>query len=76
MVGGVSGQLVGRMRPDLQASSGEPTFFAHNAADEALDRITLEKYLAMRTEGLPRGTGGDQRAYVAEYGLDPGIRAA
>ena len=43
-------QLVERMRPDLQASSGEPTFFAHNAADVVLDGISLDEYLATRTD--------------------------
>ena len=64
--------LVERMRPDLQASSGAPTFFAHNAADVALDRISLEEYLALRTERLPLVRSAISEAYVAEYGLEPG----
>jgi monoamine oxidase len=65
-------QLVERMRPDLQASSGEPTFFAHNAADVALDRISLEQYLALRAGDLPLVRAAISEAYVAEYGLEPG----
>jgi monoamine oxidase len=64
-------QLVGRMRPDLQASSGEPTFFAHNEMDVALDRTSLADYLALHTKDLPLARAAISEAYVAEYGLEP-----
>ena len=64
-------QLVGRMRPDLQASSGEPTFFAHNQMDVALDQTSLADYLALHTKDLPLARAAISEAYVAEYGLEP-----
>ena len=69
-------QLVGRMRPDLQASSGEPTFFAHNEADVKLDQMSLKEYLALRAGDLQAGNlplvrAAISEAYVAEYGLEP-----
>jgi monoamine oxidase len=64
-------QLVGRMRPDLQASSGEPTFFAHNAVDVRLDQISLAEYLEMRASDLKVVRAAISEAYVAEYGLEP-----
>ena len=64
-------QLVERMRPDLQASSGEPTFFAHNAMDVVLDRRSLAEYLDMRAWDLPLARAAISEAYVAEYGLEP-----
>jgi monoamine oxidase len=64
-------QLVERMRPDLQASSGEPTFFSHNAMDVVLDRRSLAEYLDMRAWDLPLARAAVSEAYVAEYGLEP-----
>ena len=64
-------QLVERMRPDLQASSGEPTFFAHNEADVVLDQTSLDEYLATRADRLPVVRAAISAAYVTEYGLEP-----
>ena len=64
-------QLVERMRPDLQASSGEPTFFSHNAMDVVLDRRSLAEYLDMPAWDLPLARAAISEAYVAEYGLEP-----
>ena len=62
--------LVNRMRPDLQALSGAPTFYAHNAADVILDNMTLKAYLDWRADGLPLINAVLDEAYVAEYGLE------
>jgi len=62
--------LVGRMRPDLRASSGSPTFFDHNDADVALDHTDLAAYLDERAQGLPLIRRVLDEAYVAEYGLE------
>jgi monoamine oxidase len=64
-------QLVPRMRPDLQASSGAPTFFEHNTADVELDHTDLATYLATRGEGLPLIQAALSEAYLAEYGREP-----
>jgi monoamine oxidase len=64
-------QLVPRMRADLQAISGAPSFFSHTPADVALDHLSLEEYLATRGAGLPLIQGVLAQAYIAEYGLEP-----
>jgi monoamine oxidase len=62
--------LVDRMQPDLHASSGAPTYYAHNDADVLLDRTDLASYLADRAEGLPLIRAALDEAYVAEYGRE------
>lgn len=62
--------LVRRMRPDLRASSGSPTFYSHNQADIVLDHTDLATYLATRGAGLPLIQAVLDEAYVAEYGLE------
>jgi monoamine oxidase len=65
--------FVSAMRPDLRASSGAPTAFAHNPADVALDRTSLLDYLDGRNgTGAPAGPlarAAIVAAYEAEYGL-------
>ncbi|MCC6902286.1 MAG: FAD-dependent oxidoreductase [Polyangiaceae bacterium] len=63
--------LVARMRPDLQALSGAPSFFSHNPSDLLLDHTSLEEYLATRGPDLPLATAAMKEAYVAEYGREP-----
>ncbi len=63
--------LVARMRPDLQAISGAPSFFGHNAADLLLDHTSLEEYLLSRGPDLPLARAVMNEAYVAEYGREP-----
>jgi monoamine oxidase len=64
-------ELVSRMRPDIQASSGAPTFFEHNDADVILDFTDLATYLDMRGNGLPLIRHVLAEAYIGEYGLEP-----
>jgi len=64
-------QLKPRLRADLQSLSNAPTFFAHTAADEALDNVDLATYLSTRGAGLPLIQAVLAEAYVAEYGLEP-----
>lgn len=62
--------LVPRLRSDLKASSGSPTFFAHSAGDRALDQVDLATYLATRAADLPLIRKVLTVAYEGEYGLD------
>ncbi len=63
-------EMVQRMRPDMQACSGAPDFWTHNAADIALDWTDLATYLDTRAAGLPLVRAVLDEAYVAEYGLE------
>lgn len=63
-------ELVARMRPDLQALSSQPTFFAHTTADVALDNTDMATYLNTRGAGLPLIQAVLNQAYIAEYGLE------
>jgi len=63
-------QIVPRMRDDLQAGTGAPTFFSHSAGDVALDQLDLASWLGTRGTGLPLIQNVLEQAYVAEYGLE------
>jgi monoamine oxidase len=63
-------QIVPRIHDDLQASTGAPTFFAHNAGDVALDNTDLATWLETRGAGLPLIQNVLEQAYIAEYGLE------
>lgn len=61
--------FVAVLRRDLQASSGAPTARSFNAADQALDALSLSEYLASR--GCGRfARKAIEEAYVAEYGRE------
>lgn len=61
--------FVAAMHADLRASSGAPTADAFNAADQALDRMTLAEYLTSR--GCGRwARKAIEAAYLAEYGRE------
>jgi len=62
--------LVPRLRDDLKTLSRAPSFFAHTAADRALDRVDLATYLATRAGDLPLIRKVLTVAYEGEYGLD------
>ncbi len=61
--------FVDAMHDDLLDSSGGPTADAYNAADYALDHLTLEEYLVTRGAG-PTVFKAIEQAYVAEYGRE------
>ncbi|MCK6526462.1 FAD-dependent oxidoreductase [Myxococcota bacterium] len=63
-------EMVDRMRPDLQACSGSPTFYSHTAEDVTLDNTDLATYLDARAGDLPRVREALAQAYVSEYGLE------
>jgi len=61
--------FVAAMHADLRASSGAPTADTFNAADQALDRMTLSEYLGSR--GCGRfARKAIEEAYLAEYGRE------
>jgi monoamine oxidase len=60
--------FVPAMQADLREISGEPSAFSFNAADVALDAMSLEQYLRSRGAG-PLLTAVTIEAYEAEYGL-------
>ena len=62
--------LVERMRPDLQALGGGPTFFVHSDAEVGLDNTDLGTYLATRAADLPLIRAVLSQAYTSEYGLE------
>ncbi|MFN9993413.1 MAG: flavin monoamine oxidase family protein [Phycisphaerales bacterium] len=68
--------LVPRMRADLQTCSGEPSFFAYNAGDLALDRLSLREWLATRANDLPIIRAVLDEAYLGEYGLETDRQSA
>ncbi len=61
--------FVAAMQDDLHASSGAPTADSYNAADLALDRMSLADYLTSRGCGHWARKAIEQ-AYIAEYGLE------
>ncbi len=61
--------FVAAMRPDLRALSNQPTADVHQAADVALDSMSLADYLASRGAG-PVAAKAIEAAYLAEYGLE------
>lgn len=63
--------LEARMRPDLQACSGSPTFQDHTPSDIGLDLTDLATYLDARGGDLPLVRSVLSQAYIAEYGLEP-----
>lgn len=63
-------QMEDAMRPDLQSISGAPSFYAHTAADVALDQIDLGTYLATRGANQPIARTVLEQAYIAEYGRE------
>lgn len=67
--------FVAAMHADLRASSGAPTADAFNAADQALDRLSLADYLTSRGCGR-YARKAIEEAYVAEYGREPGEQSA
>ena len=67
--------FVAAMRTDLRASSGSPTATSFNAADQALDRLSLADYLTSRGCGR-YARKAIEEAYVAEYGREPGEQSA
>ena len=67
--------FVPALRDDVRASSGSPTADSHNAADIALDRMTLADYLVSRGAS-PLLRAVIEEAYVAEYGLEPHAQSA
>ena len=67
--------FVAAMRTDLRASSGSPTAASFNAADQALDRLSLADYLTSRGCGR-YARKAIEEAYVAEYGREPGEQSA
>lgn len=62
-------EFVDRMRDDLRTLSGAPTADAHNDADVALDRMSLEEYLDKRRAG-PVLRAAVEASYIGEYGLE------
>lgn len=58
-----------RAQVDFHASSGAPTAFAYNAADVALDNLTLAAFLDKHASDLPLTRALLAEAYEAEYGL-------
>lgn len=58
-----------RAQVDFQAGSGEPTAFAHNQADVALDQMSLAQFLLKHGADLPLARALLTEAYEAEYGL-------
>ena len=61
--------FVAAMHADLRASTGAPTANEFNAADQALDRMSLADYLTSR--GCGRwARKAIEAAYVAEYGRE------
>jgi len=62
--------LVERMRPDLQALSGAPSFYNHTFADAMLDNTDLWSYLEARASDLPLAWQVMNQAYIAEYGRE------
>jgi monoamine oxidase len=67
--------FVAAMRTDLRASSGAPTADSFNAADQALDRLTLSEYLTSR--GCGRwARKAIEAAYLAEYGREAGEQSS
>jgi monoamine oxidase len=67
--------FVPAMRHDLRDSTGAPTADEHNAADVALDNMSLADYLVARGAS-PLLRSVIEEAYVAEYGLDPAGQSA
>jgi len=67
--------FVAAMRVDLRASSGAPTADAFNAADVALDRLSLADYLTSRGCGR-YARKAIEEAYVAEYGRETGEQSS
>jgi monoamine oxidase len=63
------------MRSDLRRLSNAPSAERHNAADEELDRTSLEEYLEARGAG-PIAKAAISEAYLAEYGLETGEQSA
>lgn len=61
--------FVAAMSADLRSSTGAPTANSFNAADQALDRMTLADYLTSRGCGL-RARQAIEAAYLAEYGRE------
>lgn len=61
--------LVAAMQADLHASTGVPTADYHNAADVALDSMSLEEYLVTRGAG-PNIYKAIEESYESEYGLE------
>ena len=68
--------FVQAMRIDLRRLSNEPTALNHTDADIALDRTSLEAYLAgangIRQTAGPIASAAITAAYIAEYGLETG----
>lgn len=61
--------FVAAMSADLRASSGAPTATTFNAADQALDRMTLAEYLSSRGAGR-WVKQAIEAAYMSEYGRE------
>jgi monoamine oxidase len=61
--------FVAAMSADLRASTGAPTASSFNAADQALDRMTLAEYLTSRGAGrwVKQAL---EAAYLSEYGRE------
>lgn len=67
--------FVAAMRADLRACSGAPTADTFNAADVALDRLSLADYLTSRGAGR-YAKKAIEEAYTAEYGREPSEQSA
>lgn len=68
--------VASRIRADLKASSGAPTYDNHNQADIDLDNTDLASYLASRCAGYPLVQKVLDVAYNIEYGLETSEQGA